>query len=301
MNAAKARLNSVTQSLAPYKTYIQLGLYVIVAVLVVWSIYTVLFPPPDAFQVMVLQDSRTVADMNDKGGPFGFVKELPAPLMKTGGEYSFQTWIYIASWTYRAGLPKHVFTLTSDGRPASGKPEHHNIVGVLAPNDNRLLIRVYQETDGSRPVSEDLTVKDSFNEYFKKPEAGAFGQMDFPVCDITDIDLQRWLCLVVVLSGRVIDVYINGKLTRSCVCPGLPTVETPGAQKVILAKKNASFGGQYSTTRFYGYALSPARIYELYQEGPAEKKGLDKRYGFIGWISERLGLRIDYSGVTNEV
>jgi len=133
--------------------------------------------------------------------------------------------------------------------------------------------------------------------YFAKGGEGKSGSLDYPICDIVDIDLQRWLCITVVVSGRVVDVYMDGKLARSCVCPGIPTVETPGAQKVIMGKANQTFGGQFSTTRFYGYALSPARIYEIYQEGPAEKRGLDKRFGFIGWIGERLGLHIDYSGV----
>jgi hypothetical protein len=123
--------------------------------------------------------------------------------------------------------------------------------------------------------------------------------MDFPICDITDLDLQRWLCLAIVVNGRVIDVFMDGKLARSCVCPGIPTIEQ-GANSLTLCKSGVSFGGLVSTTRFYGYALTPARIYELYQEGPAEKRGLDKRYGFIGWLAERIGLHIDYKGASNK-
>jgi len=290
MNAAKARLNSVTASLAPYKTYIQLGLYLFVAVMVVWSIYDVLFPPPNKLDITILTDSRTSGTMN-------LEKELPGALMQTGGDYSFQTWIYISSWSYRSGQPKHVFTLTSDGTPSGGKPPHHNIVGLIAPNDNRLMIRIYQESEGSGAQGgEDLTVHSNLLQYFAKGGEGKSGALDYPICDIVDIDLQRWLCIVVVVSGRVVDVYMDGKLARSCVCPGIPTVETPGKQRVILGKANQTFGGQFSTTRFFGYALSPARIYELYQSGPAEKRGLDKRFGFIGWLSERLGLHIEYEG-----
>ena len=284
MNAAKARLNSVTASLAPYKTYIQLGVYVIVAIMVVWSIYAVLFPPPDQFEIIVLSDSR-------KAGDFAIQQALPAPMMKTGGEYTFQTWIYVSSWTYRSGQPKHVFTLTSDGKPSAGRPEHHCMVGLIAPNDNRLMIRIYQESEGTGAQGgEDLTIKENLSTYFKKGGEGKSGQLDYPICDIVDIDLQRWLCITVVVSGRVVDVYMDGKLARSCVCPGIPTVETPGTQRIELGRKNMSFGGQFSTTRFYGYALSPARIYEIYQEDPAEKRGLDKRFGFIGWVAQTLGI-----------
>ena len=291
MNAAKARLNSVTASLAPYKTYIQLGVYVLVAVLVVWSIYDVLFPPPNNLDITILTDSRPTGSMD-------LNKELNGFPMATGGDYSFQTWIYISSWSYRSGQPKHVFTLTTDGTPSGGKPAHANIVGLIAPNDNRLMIRIYQESEGSGGQGgEDLTINSNLLQYYAKGGEGKSGALDYPICDIVDIDLQRWLCIVVVVSGRVIDVYMDGKLARSCVCPGIPTVETPGKQRVLLGQANRTFGGQFSTTRFFGYALSPARIYEIYQTGPAEKRGLDKRFGFIGWLGERLGLSIDYEGV----
>ena len=299
MNAARARLNGITASatatLGPYKSQIQLGLYIVVALVVIWSVYTVLFPPPDALEILILEDAR-------KTGELAFEKALPGASkglgpMKTGGAYTFQTWIYVSSWDYRAGQPKHVFTLACNGSPPAGRPPHHNMVGLLAPNDNRLVIRIYQETEGTQAQSgEDLTVLSNLNNYFKSGGTNV-QSIDYPICDITDIDLQRWLCICVVVDGRVVDVYMDGKLARSCVCPGIPTVETPGAQSVILAKANSSFGGMMSTTRFYGYALTPARIYELYQQGPAEKRGLDKKYGFIGWLGERLGLSIDYAGV----
>jgi hypothetical protein len=148
-------------------------------------------------------------------------------------------------------------------------------------------------------TGEDLTIVNNLNGYFRTGGQST-STMDYPICDITDIDLQRWLCICVVVDGRVVDVYMDGKLARSCVCPGIPTVESPGAQSVILAKANSSFGGMMSTTRFYAYALTPARIYELYQSGPAETRGLDKKYGFIGWLGERLGLSIDYAGVNGK-
>ena len=162
------------------------------------------------------------------------------------------------------------------------------------------MIRVHQETEGNgNQGGEDLTIYSNLNEVFKNKKATTRGTLDFPICDITDLDLQRWLCLAIIVNGRVIDVFMDGKLARSCVCPGIPTIET-GVNSIVLCKAGVSFGGLVSTTRFYGYALTPARIYELYQEGPAEKRGLDKRYGFIGWLAERIGLNINYSGLNTK-
>lgn len=292
MNAARGRLNSISVAIAPYKGTIQLVLYAIVAVIVVWSVYNVLFPPPDKYEQLILTDTRNTGDIN------GAIKVLKPP-MSTGGEYSLQTWIYIQDWDHRSGAPKHVFTIYSDGKPSSGRPEHATMIGVIYPNENKLMIRVHQETESSGAQNNtDLTVYNNLNNLFKNKNAMSKTSMDYPICDITDLDLQRWLCLAIVVNGRVIDVFMDGKLARSCVCPGIPTIEQ-GTNSIVLCKTGVTFGGLLSTTRFYGYALTPARIYELYQEGPAEKQGLDKRYGFIGWLAERVGLHLDYTGLNN--
>jgi len=291
MNSTRARLNSVSASLGPYKTYIQLGLYVIVAIIVVYTAYTVLFPPPDKYEQLVLTDTRGAEEL--KGAVFKL-----RPPMNTGGEYSLQTWIYINDWDHRSGSPKHVFTISSDGRPGSGRPEHATMIGIIYPNENKMMIRVHQETEGSgAQEGVDMTIYSNLNDLFRNKTPMVSSSMDYPVCDITDLDLQRWLCLAIIVNGRVIDVYLDGKLARSCVCPGIPTIES-GTNSLTMCKTGATFGGLVSTTRFYGYALSPARVYDLYQEGPAEKRGLDKRYGFVGWLAERLGLNISYSGAT---
>jgi hypothetical protein len=293
LNAAKSRLASVGAALGPYKTIIQLVFYVAIAAIVVFSISTVLFPPPDKFQQVILTDTRGGDELN------GLTKQLDPP-MSTGGEYSLQLWIFISSWDYKAGQAKHVFSLASDGKPAGGRPEHVSMLGMLYPNENKMMIRVHQDKEGLGAAGagggQDFTVLTNIAALYKGTlTPGNFQTtMDYPICDINDIDLQKWVCLSIVVSGRVVDVYVDGKLSRSCVCPGVPIIET-GKNSITLCA-NGGFGGALSTTRFYGYALTPAAVYALYQDGPAEKRGLDKRYGFIGWLAERAGLSIDYQG-----
>jgi hypothetical protein len=53
------------------------------------------------------------------------------------------------------------------------------------------------------------------------------------------------------------------------------------------------WGGSVSTTRVYAYALTPGKIYEIYQNGPAGTSNLDNKYGFLGWILARMGLKLD--------
>ena len=56
--------------------------------------------------------------------------------------------------------------------------------------------------------------------------------MDSHMCDLTDIDLQRWINITVSVNGRIVDVYYDGKLARSCVLPTIPVASDNGQQIV---------------------------------------------------------------------
>ena len=294
MNGARSRLANIGSAMAPYKGMIQLGLYVIVAAIVVYSVYTVLFPPPDKFQQTVLTDTRPAADLQGLTVPL-------IPPMATGGDYSLQFWIYINNWDYKAGQAKNVFTIASSGKTAGGRPDHVSMIGTLYPNEPKMMIRVHQDTESLAAAGADsgpdFTVVSNMAALYKGTMTPGDGQTtsDYPVCDIRELDMQKWVHIAIVVSGRVIDVYMDGKLARSCVLPGIPIVEA-GDNAIVLGDQNG-WGGAISTVRFYGYALTPAAVYSSYQEGPAQKAGLDARFGFMGWLAERIGLNIDYAGI----
>ena len=288
-------LNSMKTRLGPYSEQIKLGVYVIVVVFILYSIYVMLFPAPDRMEQIVLTNTKHASDLQ------GFQTKINLPIT-TGGEYSFQTWMYISDWTHRAGLPKHVFSIAGTNK-GGAMNDHLTMVGILYPNENKLMIRVHQDPNGTVPVKgPDMSLVSNVSNLFNTGQID--GQMygtssDFPICDIMDLDLQKWICLAITVNGRVVDVYVDGKLARSCVCPNIPTVVNPHNQYVLLGQSGA-WGGSISTTRIFGYALTPAKIYEIYQNGPAEGNGLDGKYGFLGWLLERVGLHIDFQGLSSE-
>ena len=297
LNVARGLFNNAVVNMQPYKGQLQLGLFVVVAVLLIYVIFMLVVPPADVYQQVILSDMRRGNEL--QGAQFQI-----KPPMHTGGDYTFQTWIYIDNYDYRSGQPKHVFTITSDGQPSRGRPPHVTMMGVLYPAENKMMIRVYQgpAVEGSAgasssPSQPDLTVLSNFKNLFQGQgtELGLKGTLDYPLCDIQNLPLQKWICLAVVMDGRVMDVYMDGKLARSCVLPGVPIVEK--GNNVISLGMMGGWAGAMSTTRFYGYALTPEVVYSLYQEGPDVGRGLNSKYGFAGFLSERLGLRVDYSGL----
>jgi hypothetical protein len=88
-----------------------------------------------------------------------------------------------------------------------------------------------------------------------------------PVCDIPEIDLQRWTMVTVVLSGKKVDVYIDGKLTRSCSTPSYFKVDPTIGLKVNVADRGG-FDGYIGNTIVGSYSMNPEEIYKTYLSGP---------------------------------
>ena len=293
-------LNSFKQSVGPYKNSILLVLYVTVAVLICWNIYLFVFPAPDNLYQLIIGDSRP---SNPSGGSIGQAQILPA--VSPSG-FSLQTWIYINDFSYRSGQPKHVFTIASGGKAVSaGGSQHVTMVGLIYPNENKMMIRVHEDPNavisGNRPSGPDYTEITQLQSLFSSPQSvgSLVTSNDYPVCDIQEIEIQKWMFLAVVVTGRVIDVYVDGKLARSCVTLSEIVIEDPSTNWITLGS-NGGWSGLISSTRFFGYSITPATIYELYQAGPAENEGLDKKYGFMGFLAQRLGMNFSSSSMIDE-
>ncbi len=209
--------------------------------------------------------------------------------VKTGGEYSISFWMYITSWDYRAGRAKSVLQIVD-----SADTKNSLLTTILYPNEPKMMIRVRTNAD-SVATGIDYNNYDNFDKLLSD-SAGAslYGPaMDTPMCDIKDIDLQRWINITLTVNGRIVDVYYDGKLARSCVLPDIPAAPSAGRQAIAIGQKGG-FGGKLSGIQFFAYPLTPDRIYSIYQAGPRGAAG------FLGYIAEKLGIKISYSGAGGE-
>jgi len=87
-----------------------------------------------------------------------------------------------------------------------------------------------------------------------------------PSCDVAEFDMQRWTLVTVVLSGKITDVYIDGKLARSCIGSSYYKVDTISVTPNILQHK--TFDGKIANLTLYSLGLNPAQIYQIYSAGP---------------------------------
>jgi len=98
-----------------------------------------------------------------------------------------------------------------------------------------------------------------------------------PPCDIPEIDLQRWTMITTVLSGRTIDVYIDGKLSRSCINKSYYKVDPTGVKMKLVDR--GGFDGYIGNTTVGSYSMNPDEIYRAYQSGPQGSS-----FNIIQWI-----------------
>ena len=206
--------------------------------------------------------------------------------VKTGGEYTLCMWLYINDWSHKSGLPKGVFQIVD-----RSVNSNYLMAGILYPNEPKMMIRTYTGKNAAGVT--DFTTKTDFEQLVTGKSNAAANMfspsVDMPMCDVQDIDLQRWIHVAISVNGRIMDVYMDGKLARSCILPDVPQASEDGEQLVVMSP-TGGFGGFISGVQFYGYAVTPDRIYSTYQAGPYSSAN------FLTYIGEKLGIKMTYSG-----
>lgn len=82
-------------------------------------------------------------------------------------------------------------------------------------------------------------------------------------CDINNIPIQRWIHIVIQLHNKTLDVYINGKLRRSCVYENVPLLN----DESLHITDNGGFNGEISDLQYFNKAITPSKIYSIYNSG----------------------------------
>jgi hypothetical protein len=83
-------------------------------------------------------------------------------------------------------------------------------------------------------------------------------------CEIDNIPIQNWVNVIVSLYNRTLDIYLNGKLVRTCVLPGVPKVNNDAP---VFVTPGGGFSGWTSTFKYWANASNPQEAYNIYKDG----------------------------------
>jgi hypothetical protein len=77
---------------------------------------------------------------------------------------------------------------------------------------------------------------------------------DVFICEVPNIPLQTWFSVGVSVFGKNADIYIDGKLVKSCMLPGVPK---PAIGDIQLSP-NGGFSGYICNLYHYPRMLTPS-------------------------------------------
>lgn len=230
----------------------------------IYYLYQYLFGPKTENRYVLLSETKQ-ADVEPSKAIMISSDKLPS--LYDGGEFTVSTWIYVSNWNHRAGRNKSILRL--------GGPTFDTIRIYLGGRKPKVHVRIQTKevnsslqtvpTNPNQPNEESLTAN-TLQTVFDSIQNDS-GLLDStPMCDLPEIDLQRWVNLVVTVNGRTVDVYVDGKLARSCVMPSFFKVDAAGYSAYLLSY--GGFGGQIASTTMYDSALNPEAVYKNYIAGP---------------------------------
>jgi hypothetical protein len=244
-------------------------LFVVLGLVAIYYLYQYLYTSSNNKSTMLLSGKKA-ADSSPTNLP-----TIPTPY--EGGEYSVNTWVYISSFNKNMNKRKHIFEL-------QGNIFSTLLIGLGAFN-NTLVVRTHTHsaegfanwttmTGGSGVGTNPPNAQDNVGNLSAASLNTTFAALAMndslldtpPICDLPEIDLQRWTMVTVVLNGRTIDVYMDGKLSRSCVAPSYYKVDPTGVKAVMTSR--GGFDGYTGATSVANYAMNPDEIYRAYLSGP---------------------------------
>lgn len=114
-------------------------------------------------------------------------------------------------------------------------------------------------TAGSTSTTKPAAGASSATPWSDKPD-----EPNVSTCEIDNIPIQNWVNVIVSLYNRTLDIYLNGKLVRTCVLPGVPDVNNDAP---VFVTPGGGFSGWTSTFKYWANASNPQEAYNIYKDG----------------------------------
>jgi hypothetical protein len=239
---AKKTSNITTQGIETYQSSSTMGKVIFFIVVILFLAFLIYIIYSAIVSARKKSDNSPVI-VNDVIDAFVARPAFKLPQVIEGMNQSFSTWIYVKDWNYKFGQYKNI--LWKGNPPNSGTlSTSPTISNVHCPS-----LWLYPLTNSLKVVTSTSV-----------PE-------QVESCDIQNIPLMTWVHIVYVLNNRTVDIYVNGKLERSCALRGIPTI-TNDPVYITSGNPQAGFYGKIGKTQYFTYPLLPNSVANLYQQGP---------------------------------
>ena len=222
------------------------------------------------------------------------------------GQYSTCMWVYVIDSKNSTGTQSRLANLLEINsgettRFNSSKAKRGSTLLYVGLNPRNAALIVRQSTmDGETLIDNTLDQADATRPSTKFPLSSIITSYNSGStytgndrCDIVNgIEYQRWVLISTVANGRTLDVYIDGKLARSCVYKAGYLGGNGTATAYVGLDNDDKLKGYFSAMNYYEYALSPEEVWRIYQTGPGGPFSLSR------WLSSYFNITITLKGDT---
>jgi hypothetical protein len=177
--------------------------------------------------------SITIPQNPKSNGAITINRSINSP---SGIEFTWSVWIFINDISSSDGKYKHIFSKGNNiDVQNNGLYFPNNAPGMyIYPNTNDLLIVM----NTYETINQEITIK--------------------------DIPIGKWINVILRCRDKILDVYINGTITKSVNLNGVPKQNYGD----IFVAMNGGFDGNISDLRYYDYAVGLNEIGGLSTMGP---------------------------------
>jgi hypothetical protein len=219
---------------------IVITIFIIVLIVITWK-----YVLSDPFTLQSIQNGQTAST-------------IAASSLATNGtnvpssNFAYSIWFYINDWNYRYGKIKTIFGRMG-AKSASGSGSVPGINGIdpcpavtLGAVENNITVSL-----GCYP---------GINQ---KPTTSG-GNTIVHSCSVTNVPIQKWVNLAVSVYGRSMDIYIDGKLVKTCLLPGVAAVNNNAN---VYVTPNGGFDGWTSKFQYFPNSINPQEAWNIYTNG----------------------------------
>lgn len=115
-------------------------------------------------------------------------------------------------------------------------------------------------------------------------------------CTVKNVPIQKWVNVIVSFNNRTLDIYMNGKLVKTCYMDEPP--EISASEDVVISPTGKTFSGMTSKFKFWNTSMDPQKAWYTYSDGFAPGLGLASFFNKYKFKMALLENNIETTSVT---
>jgi hypothetical protein len=217
--------------------------------------------------------------------------------------YAYSIWFYVDNWNYRYGEPKVIFgrmgaqSSTAGANTAGANTAGANTAGANtagantagANTETATTTGAEETTSGIDPCPSVVLAPTENNViislacYPGDQTSASTPKTGHVVHNVTvaNVPIQKWVNLLISVYGRTLDVYIDGKLVKTSILPGIAYVNQ---NSPVYITPNGGFSGWTSELQYWANALDPQTAWNIYAKG----------YGGSSWFGNDYKVQVAF-------